>query len=368
MELLLVIYLFVIATYLIQSIIFFLGSKKNFTRLNAIEVPFASVIVCARNEEDNILRCLLSLEKLVYNENKLEIIIVNDNSTDMTGKIVEEFIIDKNKFKKIDLNIEQFELTGKANALATAIELAKGEIILTTDADCEVNSHWAETIASYFVDDVAIVNGYTTQESLSPWGGIQALDFVYLQSLAAGTINFDFIVSCIGNNMAFRKQIYYEVGGFKGIPKSVTEDLELLVAIDELKKYKMRYPLDLNALNISRPCKDINLLFRQKKRWAVGGLRVLKKGFFIFLSGYLANFFVLISLIIGNIQFLYISLVKVIIDLLFLLYIHKRLQILNKMKYFLPYELYYIIYVTLLPFIVLLNKKIIWKGRKYKEF
>lgn len=94
------IFLIVLLLYTLQSIIFIIGVKKHFPQLADSQLPTASVIVAARNEEKNILRCLQSLNNLEYPEGKLEIIIVDDKSDDNTGKIVDEYIKDKPVFRK----------------------------------------------------------------------------------------------------------------------------------------------------------------------------------------------------------------------------------------------------------------------------
>lgn len=94
------IFLILIACYAIQSLIYILGVKKKFPRISYDKLPTATVIVAARNEEDNILRTLLSLDKLDYPEGKLEILIVDDNSTDSTSQIIDEFICNKPIFKR----------------------------------------------------------------------------------------------------------------------------------------------------------------------------------------------------------------------------------------------------------------------------
>ncbi len=156
-----IIFLIVLSGYFLQSVIFVIGVSRKFPKIKEEDFPSATVIVAARNEADNIQRCINSLDKLIYPEGKLEIILVDDKSTDDTGKIIDEFISGKNKFKKIVTQKEIGKLIGKMNALANAIDIAKGEIILTTDADCEVHPKWAYTIASYYQKDVAIVNGFT---------------------------------------------------------------------------------------------------------------------------------------------------------------------------------------------------------------
>jgi len=143
-----IIFLIILSGYFIQSVIFIIGAKKKFSRLNDDELPTATVIVAARNEESNIKRCLNSLGMLEYPEGKLEILIVDDRSTDKTGEIIDEFISERENFRKIIPDEPKGKMVGKVNALATAIRGANGQIILTTDADCAVKPLWVKTIAS----------------------------------------------------------------------------------------------------------------------------------------------------------------------------------------------------------------------------
>jgi cellulose synthase/poly-beta-1,6-N-acetylglucosamine synthase-like glycosyltransferase len=359
------IFLIFASLYFIQSVLFIIGIKRKFPQLKDEKLPYASVIVAARNEEENIIRCLNALDKLNYPQDKLEIILVDDNSTDRTGELIDNFIKNKNRFKKIVTRREIGKLKGKTNALANAIESAKGEIILTTDADCAVDPEWARSIASYYQDDIAIVNGFTNQEADNGFSGIQALDFIYLLIVAAGTINFGKAISCIGNNMSFRKKAYDEVGGYESLPFSVTEDSNLLHAIDRLGKYKIVYPLDKGALVNSIPCPDLKSLYRQKKRWAVGGLQVPFTGFVLMLTAFVTNLCILLTPVFYSPVWLYLVVFKLIVDFLVLYPVHNYLGIKKNLKYFILFQIYYIIYVICLPFIVLFSRRVIWKGRKF---
>lgn len=351
--------------YFLQTVWFILGLQKRFPKKSFEELPTATVIVAARNEEKNISACLEALNNLEYPEGKLEIILVDDKSTDKTGEIISSFISGKPKFKKIVTKKEIGHLKGKTNALAIAIEQAKGEIILTTDADCLVSSSWAKTLASYYNDDVAMVNGFTVQNAHTLFAGMQHLDFVYLLSVASGTINFNKPLSCIGNNMSFRKSAYYEVGGYENLPFSVTEDFNLLFAIHKLKKYKIIYPLDVNGLVTTLPCSDVNSLYRQKKRWAVGGLKAPLRGYLIMANGWVAHLAILLLPFFFTSAGLSLFFFKLIIDFLFLFFVLNELKLTSTLKYFFIFEIYYILYVVLLPFAVLPNRKVLWKGREY---
>jgi len=355
----------ILIAYFIQSVIFVIGAKKKFPRLSDDELPTATVIVAARNEENNIKRCLNSLGKLEYPEGKLEVLMVDDRSTDKTGAIVDEFISERENFRKIIPDEPKGKMVGKVNALATAIREANGQIILTTDADCVVKPLWIKTITSFYQDDVGMVDSYTTQLATNSFGGMQAIDFMYLLLVGGGTINLGIPISCIGNNMSFRKKAYDEIGGYESLPFSVTEDFTLLRAIYKLKKYKILFPLEKDALVTSIPCPDLKSLYSQKKRWAVGGLGVPVRGFFIMFWGYLANLSIILTPLFYSTVWLYLIFFKITIDFFVLYPIHHKMGITKNLKYFFVYQIYYILYVLLLPFIVLTSRKVKWKGREY---
>lgn len=351
--------------YFLQSFIFIIGASKKFQKVSEEKLPTASIIVAARNEEDNILRTLRSLDKLEYPDDKLQIIIVDDQSTDNTGKIIDEFIKDKSRFQKITTEEHHTKLIGKMRALAYAIKAATGDVILTTDADCEVKPLWAKSVCSYYQDDVAIVTGVTTQTAENWFHGMQAIDFVYLLTAGAGTTNLNFPISCIGNNMSYRKSAYDEVGGYENLPHSVTEDFTLMNAIYNLKKYKVIFPVDDQTLVTSIPCRTLKSLIRQKKRWGVGGLGVPFRGFVIMFWGFMANLLVLLTPVFISTAWIYLVVFKVALDFFLLYPVHIKLGIKKNLKYFFHFEVYYLLYVVLLPLIVLPNKKVIWKGREY---
>ncbi len=360
-----IIFLVFLCGYFIQSVLFIIGINKKFPKIKGEDLPSAVVIVAVRNEEKNILRCLNALDKLDYPEGKLEIIISDGHSTDSTLQIVDDFIKERSKFKRVSAGLERENLKGKANAIDTALRTTEAEIILTTDADCEVDPHWVKTICSYYKEDTGIVNGFTTQTAYNGFSGMQALDFVYLLIIAAGTINLGYPISCIGNNMSYRRKAYLETGGYEKLPFSVIEDFNLLMAISRLNKYKIIFPLDKNALVTSLPCSSVSELYHQKKRWGVGGLGVPLRGFIIMAFGLIVNLCILLSPLFFSTAVLYFIIFKLAIDLFVLYPVHDRLGIKDHLKYFLWFELYFITYVILLPVIVLSSRKVVWKGKEY---
>ena len=360
-----ILFIIIVAVYFIQSVLLSIGAKKKFAKITDEELLHATVIVAARNEEENIEECMESLNKLDYPGNKLEIILVDDYSTDSTEKIIKDFIVDKPKFKLIKPEKDFGVVVGKARAIANAIEIAKGEIILTTDADCQVSPSWAKTMSSYFKEDVAMVCGYTNQKQKNIFEGVQDVDFIYLLTVAGGAINLGKPLSAIGNNMSYRKSAYYEVGGYANIPFSVTEDFQLLMAINKLKDYRIIYPLDTEALVTSKPCPDIKTLYRQKKRWAVGGLNSRLDGLLVISTGFWATLFTLLIPFFYSATAMYILFFKVFTDFFMIYFVYQKLKLKFIYANFIGFQIYLTIYFVVISINLLFSRKVYWKGRKF---
>lgn len=358
------VFIIVVSLYILQQIIFLIGFKKKL-KINDNYEPFVSIIVAARNEEKNIRQCLESLAKVDYPEEKIEVIIVDDFSTDKTGRIIDEFTSKYSHFKKVIPVEKVIPKPGKANAIVNGIRNSRGEIIFTTDADCVVKPTWIKTQVKYFTDNVGVVTGFTFQKSYSQFTGMQNLDWVYLLTVAAGTINLGLPLSCIGNNMAYRRDAYDWVGGYENIKFSITEDFALLHKIHKHTHYKIVYPVEYDAVNLSEPCSDLKSLYRQKHRWGKGGLDAPLIGFLIMCWGWMSHFLIITQFFWGDLMSLIITSFKFLSDRIFLSVPLKKFKMLNQLKYFAAFEIYFIIYVLILPFVVFLDKKVIWKEREY---
>ncbi len=354
-----------LSLYFLQLVIYTIGLNKKLVDKRQEKELTVSVIVAARNEENNILDCIESLNELNYPADKIEILMVNDNSTDKTKEIIEEYIQDKPVFKLVNIDKKLGRLEGKTNALAQAIKISKGEIIITTDADCTVKPNWVKTIVSYFDDDVAMVSNYTVQRMNNAFEGMQSVDWLLLLSIAGGVMNLGKPLSCIGNNMAYRRSVYDELGGYEGIPFSVTEDFMLMLQIHKLKKYKIIHTTEADALVISKPCPDMKTLYSQKKRWGVGGLDSDMSGFGVMAVGWVLHMMLLISFLFFSKTILYLIFFKVAVDYFFIKHAADKLNVKFSLSHFLAFEIYLAIYVICLPFIVLSNPNIKWKDRSY---
>jgi cellulose synthase/poly-beta-1,6-N-acetylglucosamine synthase-like glycosyltransferase len=350
----------------IFEFLFFIYGLRKATDLkrNYKYEPFVSVVVAARNEEANIRKCLESLSRLEYIPDKLQIIVVNDQSTDATESLIKEVTLNDIRFKLVNAVNGEGKLKGKANALAQGIGISNGEIILFTDADCVVQPKWVRETVSYFTDDVGIVAGFTILEAKSIFAGFQSLDWIFLYSVASATATLGFPLTAVGNNLAVRRTAYNSVGGYPGIPFSVTEDYMLTRRIIEQTGLKMAFPLNENTSIISKACETWKQLFHQRKRWGVGALDMVTIGFVVFGVPYALLLLLLLGLFfIPSFHVLICLAIKFLLEIILILFSLKQLKSGSYIKYYLFFEMYYFIYVLVLPWISIFSKKVLWKDR-----
>ena len=225
---------------------------------------------------------------------------------------------------------------------------------------------WIEHTAKRYPLDVGLVGGMTLQKALSPFEGIQSLDWAYILGVASSSAAWGNPLGSIGNNLSFRKEAYEAVGGYRKVKFSVTEDYTLVQSIIKTKKWKYLYPIDPNVLVFSKPCSTWKELIRQKHRWGKGGLDMRFTGLVI-----MAITWTTIGTAFGMLfwngvaQCVAALMIKNIADYWFLYQVLSRLQQTKELKYFWWFELYFTVYVILLPFIVAFGGPVVWKGRTY---
>jgi 1,2-diacylglycerol 3-beta-glucosyltransferase len=351
--------------YLAQVVILLFGLRRTKDNTASACTPIVSVVLAARNEEDNLPNCLNSLTHQTYPGNKFEVIVADDASTDRTGAICAQYEQTHENVKSF-VTVESLDLWGKPNALAQAIDKAKGEVVMITDADCTVPPTWIEATANRFSPKVGLVGGITLQRADNAFQGMQSLDWAYILGVASASAALGRPLGSIGNNLSFRKQAYDEVGGYRKIKFSVTEDYSLVQAILSTKHWKFVYPIDEKVLVESQPCPTIKSLIQQKHRWGKGGLDMKFWGFVIMAIGFSMH----AALLWHFIWYSFAStgvvlLVKMIADYIFLYQILARLKKTDEIRFFYWFEIYYIFYVLALPFLVFFGGRVYWKGRRY---
>ena len=141
--------------------------------------PSVSVVIAARNEELNLHYIIQDLVAQEYPLDKLEVIFVDDRSTDSTNQILKKTCDDYGFIKYVQIKNLNEDMTPKKNALSKGIEIAAGEIIISTDADCRVGKFWVSSMAYSVKNKDCITIGYSEidENQKSIFELYQKLDF-----------------------------------------------------------------------------------------------------------------------------------------------------------------------------------------------
>lgn len=257
----------------VRQILYFYRGLSRLTDGNNPVLHSVTVIIPARNEEENIEQCLNSLIAQNYPRDKLSIIVVDDQSSDRTPNIVARIA------KHSPFAIAQFQsidsstiCSPKIRAIMMGIQHSLSEIIILTDADCIAPTEWVATINSYFETSVGVVTGLTTyaaDDRISRgFQGIQFLDFISYTAIAAGAIGMNRVLVSNGSNMAFRIQAFDESGGFETITHLNTGDDSLLAQkIVASGKWKARFAFrEISAIK-TKPVRSWKEVLHQRMRW-----------------------------------------------------------------------------------------------------
>ncbi len=230
--------------------------------------PAVSVVIPFRNERTNLNALLKSLLAQNYPKEGLEIILVDDHSTDGSVTIAEA-MADRFTALKI-LRLDESE-SGKKKALARGIQAASHELIVTTDADCVHNPEWILSIAQCFNPNeiVMAVGGVRIDSSSGLFAKIQALEFASLIATTASTLFYQQPTMCNGANLAFRKKAFLEVGGYDGNYEIASGDDEFLMRkVHARFRGGIVFMSDQKSVVTTQPSSSIKSFIDQRIRWA----------------------------------------------------------------------------------------------------
>lgn len=235
---------------------------------------FFTVIIPARNESTHIRACLLSVVNNVYPAHLFEIIVVDDHSEDDTAHKVMELQAIYPQISLLRLQDYPDWITTQAykkKAIELAISKSKGNWMVTTDADGEVPIHWLGQLDGYIQKNdpvfvAAPVMFYSRKGLLQIF---QQLDFLSLQGITAAAVSAGFHSMCNGANLAYRKDIFWSVGGFTGHEHLASgDDMLLMHRIKERYPNQIGYIFSRDSLVLTEPMDNWGDFFQQRIRWA----------------------------------------------------------------------------------------------------
>jgi cellulose synthase/poly-beta-1,6-N-acetylglucosamine synthase-like glycosyltransferase len=229
---------------------------------------FISVIIPARNEAHNIDALLGALSKQAFPVEQFEVIIVDDHSTDGTSeKILAAAIAN---VRVLHSNIDA-ALSSKKRALEFGISQAKGELIVTTDADCIPPPNWLQCLHSFqAATGAAFVAAPVQYQAGTDWfSRFQEIDFMMLQGITAASVSLQLHDMCNGANLAYTRQAFEKVNGFAGIDHVASgDDLLLMHKIRRAFPSQVFYLKSAQAIVTTAVMPGIKEFLVQRKRWA----------------------------------------------------------------------------------------------------
>ncbi len=339
------------------------------------------VLIPARDEAMFIEACVHAVANQQYPKELLEIIVIDDHSTDSTPDLVEALqkrypylkLLRLEKLLPAHIRLNAY----KKKAIELAIERTEQTLIVTTDADCVMEPNWLSTLASYYEANehtqlMAAPVCFVGEQTF--FQRFQTLDFFGMIISTGASIRLKLGSMCNGANLAYTREAFYAVGGFKGIDDIASGDDMLLMA-----KIAQKYPngthfvKSLGATVYTYPQETIGDFANQRLRWASKSTKYEDQRITWALGAvFLFNLSLPISLIGGlcgassllllfAIQFL----VKCVVDFLYLgsgCHFFQRKEL---MYLFLPCQPVHILYILIIGWWGNFGS-FSWKGRQVK--
>jgi cellulose synthase/poly-beta-1,6-N-acetylglucosamine synthase-like glycosyltransferase len=348
------------------------NQTPTFEPAPSLKKSFLSIVIAARNEKENIPPLLLSLQQQDYPVDLFEIIVVDDFSTDNTT----EKVRDHAPGNLVLLHAPgEAQNSSKKLAISYGVQQAKGELIITTDADCLFHPQWLSTLNAFYqahkVAFIAAPVKYNYRNNLLHI--FQTLDFMVLQGITAASVTARFHNMCNGANLAYTKKAFRAVNGFAGIDSVATgDDMLLMQKIAEKYPGGTGYLKSKTAIVQTSPMHGWKQFIMQRRRWA-SKTPVYKdwriKAVLLFVYFFNLLFIVLLATALLKSAFwwqaVFFLLIKTIIEWPFVGSIARFYEEQKLMKWFLPFQPLHIIYTVGIGVLSQMGKYE-WKGRRTK--
>jgi poly-beta-1,6-N-acetyl-D-glucosamine synthase len=359
----------IFSIYFIFLILLMLGWQEATSKDNKgiVKDEFVSVVVAIRNEEKSLPDLINTLSRQSYPFSKFEIILVDDHSTDQSRSIVSVLQLE---YPTLDITLIQSTGTGKKNALTEGIRLAKGEIILTTDADCLLPPAWIEGMLKSFRSNSNLVVGMVKIKSDDTFfDSLQFLEFASVMGSGISFLGWGIPVMCNGASLAFRKRAFQDVSGYEGNFHISSGDDEFL-----LRKIEKKFPGTIEVISQAdcvvrtHPIKSLAEFFQQRIRWAgkwKANDSMLARVLAVFVfTVQLSWLFMLVALVSSlRIELTILVVIKVLLEGIFLYRISKYMHEELHVTAFLGLQVLYPVYVIYTGLFSQF-KKYQWKDRE----
>ena len=311
----------VLLWYIVIILRFRTGINKNVnTGKPGEEFPSITVLVALKNEISNIDNLVSHLKLIEYPEDKLEIKLIDDNSTDSTLESLNTHVSSR-------IQVLSNTGNGKKKAIEFGVESAKGDWVAVTDADCVMSKDWLKAMIAFIADDTKMVlSPVFISNAYDFLSEAQTIEFLALQGATSGSAGIGQPISANGANMMFDKKAFLTVNPYESNYHLKTgDDQFLMMAINNEYPNSIIYAQDKGAIIRTSPVKGLNKYIAQRVRWASKGsaysdVGIKMKGAVIFLTSILVITNFLYGIVIANYLMAFgFILIKLIVDLVLIM-------------------------------------------------
>ena len=233
--------------------------------------PTVTVVLPAHNEQERLPATLRSLAAQDYG-GEVEFVIVDDRSTDATAAIIDSFAATDSRFRRLTVKESSRRLSPKVNAVGSGIRASDGQIIITTDADCEYPAGWINELVSHFSDAVVMVVGYV--ETTRAWRArsfvqlFETVDWLSLMLTSRSLTRYGWKFTSSANNQAYLRSAFMAAGGFGASGRAPSGDEDLLTQrLGRLPDSRIVFASSRAARVLTRPVDTVGQLLHQRRRW-----------------------------------------------------------------------------------------------------
>lgn len=358
---------FLIYILFIGQLIYGCNRMKRFAKKEFTPKTSFTIVVPFRNEKENLPNLLYSISLLNYPKDLVEIILVDDDSEEVFS--VQDLVFSLKVIKN-----ERKSNSPKKDAIETAIQVAKNDWIITTDADCLVQKNWLTTFDQYIQENKVkmVASGVCYVPKSGFLSAFQNLDFLSLQGATIGSFGINKPFMCNGANFAYSKAFFKELNGFQGNETIASgDDVFLLQKAVSSAPKKVGFLLAKESIVATKPVETWTELFQQRVRWASkskGYSSVYGKllAFVVFVGNlvWIVSFLLWLTSVLDQNIFMFFVAFKFLIDFIL---IYKTANFFeSKLQYVLASSLLYPFFsVSVAMYSLFGNYN--WKGRNFKK-
>lgn len=364
--------LIIAAIVYVISVLYLLSGLYRLSYEKNDKHHFFSVIIAVHNEEENLAKCLDCMLRQDYPSDKFEVIVADDRSTDSTPSIIKKYCNEFSNFKSVEVGQTETAIP-KKTALIKALEIAQGDIILSTDGDCMQSPGWISSFNNCFSPDVIMAIGHVSYfKPQNVWQGIDALDYLTHRALGAGFLGSKSVYTCTAANMAYRREIFDKhKDDFKRLKIRPAEDNFILHCARRTGK---RIVVATDPLSVveTEGAQNLSHFLNQRFRWAAYGSCITTPGVKLFFIPTLLFYVIVLVSLVGAIfspaifrTIGLILLLKMAVDFLFVAKYTQIYKLQYMLKYFIPLSMIH----PLAPIAVIGGNlfSFTWKNKRYTK-